>query len=133
VRAPRHLIDAAVATTSTLYFTSRREPRPATDLSHGWGSNSQWRTSFHRFYSDEDGLHLNWDGEVDIGADPPADRRDDPDPLDQRRELLLHRCFVRTALPRDEDDRFPYDDRLSLTAAEWPLRPESIIHVPWAR
>lgn len=136
VRAPRHLIDAAVATTSTLYFASRREPRPTSDLSHNWGSNSQWRTSFHRFYSDEDGLHLNWDGEVDIGEDPPrrpADQLDDDDPLDQRRELLLHRCFVRSALPRDEDDRFPHDDRLSLTMAEWPLRPESIVHVPWTR
>lgn len=137
VRAPRHLIDAAVATTSTLYFASRRQPRPANDLSHGWGHNSQWRTHFHRFYCDEDGLHLNWDGEVDIGEDPPVarpgGRPGDEDPLDQRRELLLHRCFVRSALPRDEDDRFPYHDRLSLTTAEWPLRPESIVHVPWTR
>jgi hypothetical protein len=134
VRAPAHLIDPAAATTSTLYFTSRREPRPTGDLSHGWGSNSQWRTRFHRFYSDDEGLHLNWDGEVDIGEDPPvrpAGRGGDEDPLDQRRELLLHRCFVRGPLPRDEDDRFPYDDRLSLTTAEWPLRPESIVHVPW--
>jgi hypothetical protein len=56
VRAPQHLIDATVATTSTLYFTFRREPRRTNDLSHGWGSNSQWRTSFPRFYSDADGL-----------------------------------------------------------------------------
>jgi hypothetical protein len=138
VRAPRDLIDPAVATTSTLYFASRRDPRPTSDLSHGWGSNSRWRTSFHRFYSDEDGLHLNWDGEVDIGEDPPlrpAGRPDqlDEDPLDQRRELLLHRCFVRSALPHDEGDRFPYSDRLSLTTADWPLRPESIVHVPWTR
>ncbi len=118
VRAPRHLIDPAVATTSTLYFTSRREPRRCDDLSHGWGSNSQWRTGFPRFYADADGFHLNWDGEVDIGDGP----------LDERRELLLHRCFVRGPLPPDEHDRHPYDDRLSLTASEWPLRPESIIH-----
>jgi hypothetical protein len=119
VRAPRHLIDAAVATTSTLYFTFRREPRSTSDLSDGWGSNSQWRTKFPRFYSDEDGLHLNWDGEVDIGEDPPADPADrltSPDPLDERRELLLYRCFVRSALPRDEDDRFPFGDRLSLNS-----------------
>lgn len=125
VRAPQHLIDASVATTSTLYFTFRREPRRANDLSHGWGSNSQWRTSFTRFYSDADGLHLNWDGTVDIGNDLPPD----PSPVEQRRELLLHRCFVRGPLPPDEHDRFPYDDRLSLSTSEWPLRPESIIHV----
>jgi hypothetical protein len=136
VRAPRHLIDATVATTSTLYFTSRREPRPTHDPSHGWGSNSQWRTSFHRFYADDEGLHLNWDGEVDIGDDPPdrpAEQLDDDVPLDERRELLLHRCFVRSDLPRDEDDRYPYGDRLSLTTAQWPLHPESVTHVPWIR
>ena len=137
VRSPRHFIDAMVATTSTLYFTFRRQPRPTNDLSHGWGSNSQWRTCFSRFYSDEEGLHLNWDGEVDIAVDPPAPRAGWPehavDPLDRRRELLLHRCFVRDPLPADENDRYPYGDRLSLTAAEWPLRPESIVHVPWAR
>ncbi len=104
VRAPRHLVDATVATTSTLYFTFRREPRPTNDLSHGWGSNSQWRTSFPRFYADVEGFHFNWDGTVDIGDDP----------LDERRELLLHRCFVRGPLPPDEHDRYPYDDRLTI-------------------
>lgn len=74
VRAPRHLIDAAVATTSTLYFTFGREP-------------------------------------VD-----PADCLTSPDPLDERRELPLHLRFVRTALPRDEDDRFPFGGRLSLNS-----------------
>jgi len=46
IRAPAHLIEATAATTSTLYFTHRREPRRTADLSHGWGSNSQWRTRF---------------------------------------------------------------------------------------
>lgn len=136
VRAPRHLIDATVATTSTLYFTFRRHQRPAGDLSHGWGSNSQWRTRFDRFYCDQEGLHFNWDGTVDIGEDPPAPRAgwSGPDePLDQRRELLLHGCFVRGPLPPDEKDQYPYSDRLSLTTAEWPLRPESIVHVRWAQ
>lgn len=137
VRAPRHLIDATVATTSTLYFTLRRQPRPTNDLSHGWGSNSQWRTRFRRFYSDQEGLHLNWDGEVAIGDDSPVPLGDRPDhdehPLDQRRELLLHRCLIREPLPPDENDRYPYGDRLSLTTAEWPLSPESIVHIPRAR
>ncbi|MGW6441465.1 hypothetical protein [Lentzea sp. NPDC055074] len=136
VRAPRHLVDAAAATTSTLYFTFRRRSRPTDDLSHGWGSNSQWRTCFSRFYSDEDGLHLNWDGEVDVAADPPAPRagwsEHETEPLDQRRELLLHRCLVRDPLPADENDRHPYGDRLSLTSAEWPLRPESLLRVSTA-
>ncbi|SDF40308.1 hypothetical protein SAMN05216553_101462 [Lentzea fradiae] len=134
VRAPRHLVDATAATTSTLYFTFRRGTRRTDDLSHGWGSNSQWRTSFPRFYADADGLHLNWDGEADIGHDPPvppADGLGDP-PLDERRELVLHRCFVR-GLPADEADRMPYGDRLSLLDARWPLPPESVTHVRWNR
>ena len=57
----------------------------------------------------------------------------DPEPLDEHRELLLHRCFVRSALPHDENDRFRYGDPLSVTGANWPLRPESIVHVPWNR
>lgn len=137
VRAPRHLIDATVATTSTLYFTHRRGHRPTSDLSHGWGSNSQWRTSFARFYADDEGLHFNWDGETDIGVDPPAHspgrHENEEDPLQERRQLLLHRCFVRDPHPADEDDRFPFRDRISLTTAEWPVRPESIVHVPWTR
>lgn len=137
VRAPQYLIDATVATTSTLYFTFRRQSRPTDDSSHGWGSNSQWRTCFSRFYSDEEGLHLNWDGEVDIADDPPAPRagwhEHEVEPLDQRRELLLHRCLVRDPLPADENDRYPYGDRLSLTSAEWPLRPESLVQVPSAK
>ena len=114
VRAPRALIDARVATTSTLYFTFRRQPRPVDDLSHGWGSNSQWRTAFPRFYDDEGGLHLNWDGEADLAGEPVPDGY----PVDQRRELLLYRCFVRTDLPGDEGDRFPYRDRLTLTGRQ---------------
>ncbi|HYR27775.1 MAG TPA: hypothetical protein VEU30_04885, partial [Thermoanaerobaculia bacterium] len=35
-----------IAETSTLYWaTARANGRPTDDLSHGWGSNSSWRTS----------------------------------------------------------------------------------------
>ncbi|HST83411.1 MAG TPA: hypothetical protein VLL08_16895 [Kineosporiaceae bacterium] len=136
VRAPQHLIDATAATTSKLYFTHRRHPRPTDDCAVGWGSNSQWATSFDRFYADQEGLHFNWDGPVDIGDDPPLQRPGVPpneDPLDERREVLLHRCFVtRRPLP-NEFDRWPYEDRLSIKTSEWPLKPESIVHVPWTR
>ncbi|OLZ51535.1 hypothetical protein BS330_27500 [Amycolatopsis keratiniphila subsp. nogabecina] len=33
----------------------------------------------------------------------------------------------------DENDRYPYDDRLSLTSTEWPLRPESLVPVSSAK
>ena len=118
VRAPRHLLDAHVATTSTLYFTQRRDPRRTHDLAHGWGSNSRWATAAPRWYDDAEGLHLNWDGTIDIGADDPPNWGP-PDgtpapPIERRRELLEHRCFVRAPLPDDERDWNPYDDRMTL-------------------
>jgi hypothetical protein len=126
VRAPRHLLDARIVTTSTLYFTFRRAPRPVADLSHGWGSNSQWRTRLHRFYEDAQGLHLNWDGTIDIGADDPPEwgslEAFAARPVQRRQELLLYRCFARAPLPADEHDWFPYEDRMTstdLTHALW--------------
>jgi hypothetical protein len=127
VRAPSALVDPEVATTSTLYFAHVHGTRRTSDLSHGWGSNSQWRTRLHRFYDDAEGLHCNWDGTVDLGTypAPPADERGsggNPDlPMERRVELLLHRCFVRAPAPEPEWDWFPFADRLSLRTAAWPL------------
>ncbi|TQM38193.1 hypothetical protein [Pseudonocardia cypriaca] len=136
VRAPGHLIDPVTATTSTLYFTFSRHPRGTNDLSHGWGGNSQWGTAFPRFYSDAEGLHLNWDGDTDIGTDAPVPRVGRPSPdaersLQRRRELLLHRCFVRTPLPPDEHDWFPHDTRMSVSTTTWPLPEGVITHPSW--
>ncbi|MEW2352864.1 hypothetical protein [Spirillospora sp. NPDC029432] len=132
VRAPSRLLDAGTATTSTLYFTDRRDPRPSDDLSHGWGSNSQWRTRFHRFYEDSAGLHLNWDGEKYIGEGfvAPEDDANGGLTVPQRRELLLHRCFVTAPMPAGESDHYPYDDRVSLRAGAWPLDPGDVLPDP---
>ncbi|MEU5878946.1 hypothetical protein [Spirillospora sp. NPDC047279] len=132
LRAPSRLIDATVATTSTLYFTFRRTPRGADDPSHGWGSNSQWRTSFPRFYEDSDGLHFNWDGDRSLaGRSAPPDHDPAAGPtLEQRRELLLNRCFVTSPLPADEHDRYPYEDRISLRESRWPLDAADVLPDP---
>jgi hypothetical protein len=132
VRAPAALIDAATATTSTLYFTSRRVPRRTNDLSDGWGSNSQWRTDFHRNYADSGGLHVNWDGRTYLGDpfDVPPNDPNDALTLAQRRELLLHRCFVTAPPPEQEWDMFPFHDRISLRTSTWPLVPGSILPDP---
>lgn len=110
----------AVAVRSTLYFAWTRVYRPTCDLSHGWGSNSQWATSFRRDYVDGAVLRYNVDGGVRLTGDaivppPPShDRRDDNAALcgdltpAERVELLAHRCFVRTAKPHK--DRWPFDD-----------------------
>jgi hypothetical protein len=134
VRAPGHLVDPIAATTSTLYFTHSRHPRRTNDLSKDWGSNSQWRTRFSRFYSDSEGLHLNWDGDTDIGADVPVvpdgypPHPDVERSLQRLRELLLHRCFVGAPLPPDEHDWYPFDTRMSILTSTWQLPDDAIVH-----
>jgi hypothetical protein len=59
VRGGRQHIRKEVAEHSTLYWTFVRAARPVQDLSHGWGSNSQWRTSFRRDYVDATQLYYN--------------------------------------------------------------------------
>ncbi|WP_345439407.1 hypothetical protein [Actinoallomurus vinaceus] len=117
-----------------LYFTHRRDPRRTDDLAVGWGSNSQYRTKFHRFYDDPDGLHLNWDGAQYLEDGYRASEQDaNADlPLERRRELLLHRYFVIAPLPADEDkgDWFPYGDRLTLRTATWPLEADAVLPDP---
>ena len=95
VRAGADVLDRRVACTSTLYWAHLRRDRPCQDLSTGWGSNSQWRTSFRRDYVDGELLRYN------VDAKP---RRDATDPRDD--ELLRYRCAVRASAL---DDAFPYD------------------------
>lgn len=102
--------------TSTLYWAYRRRLRPVQDLSHGWGHNSQWRTSFRRDYRFGTELWFNVDGSLDLAAStPPADPelREllDELPRNVRKERLIHRSFVHTP---PVDDPWPYDDRLVL-------------------
>ncbi len=99
-----------VAESSTMYWAWVRGTRPARDLSHGWGSNSQWRTDFRRDYRFGDALHYNVDGKFDLlAADLPADESHGLTRA-ERVELLTHRCFVTTRRPADEE-LWPYDDR----------------------
>ena len=117
VRAGSTQVDARIAAHSTLYWAYRRKYRPVQDLSHGWGHNSQWRTSFRRDYRANGRLYLNVDGELDLAL--PAVEGDEREALAnqdglltrlERTEMLTHRCFVVTSKP--SDDLWPYDDRL---------------------
>src|SRR4051794_29725035 len=47
---PSHGVVEGIADRSTLYFTNYRMRRDCSDLSHGWGSNSQWATNLSRNY-----------------------------------------------------------------------------------
>lgn len=111
VRGGRRHIRKEIAERSTLYWTFRRAARPANDLSHGWGHNSQWRTSFRRDYVDATHLHYNVDGPWPV--DQPAPKAGPPKPRDelsieQRIELVTNRCFVRSTV--DHAEQWPYRD-----------------------
>lgn len=92
-----------IAETSTLYWTSARAKRPTEDRSLGWGTNSQWRTTFRRDYAVSGQFHYNSDGNDDPG-DPVLAKR-------EQLELLRHRCFVTTE--RDHRGLYPYELRHS--------------------
>lgn len=102
VAAGRRHLRREVAERSTLYWAYARNHRPAADLSHGWGGNSQWRTDFRRDYRLEGALHYN----VDAAAPSPGSGGDEGLDAAERAELLRHRCFV--TCTRRSDDRWPY-------------------------
>ena len=102
VKSGAHHVRKDVAESSTLFWTWSRANRPTLDLSMGWGSNSQWRTSFRRDYIFGDRAFLN----VDATPRPPSDEDLSPE---LARELLLHRCFVKSVVATPANDLWPYD------------------------
>lgn len=113
LRAGARVMNPQIASSSTLYWAYRRRNRPHADLSHGWGHNSQWRTSFRRDYRVGQRTYYNVDGEHDLLADDPGVSVREEPPLTrlERVELLVNRCFVVTSRPGN--DLWPYDDRLA--------------------
>lgn len=120
VRGGSNFVKKDIAEHSTLYFTFVRRNRPVDDLSHGWGHNSQWRTSFRRDYQDQGTSTFHYNvGEQHMGEQydlTQADRvmseweqglqvqLERP----ERIELLVNRCFIRTEKPYE--DRYPFHD-----------------------
>jgi hypothetical protein len=88
-----------IAEQATMYWAFVRRNRPVHDLSHGWGSNSQWRTDFRRDYLLGGIRYYN--------VDATPERIDDDLDESERLELLRYRSFVKCA--RRHDDCFPYD------------------------
>lgn len=117
VEASPDVMVKQVAESSMLHWALRRRNRRSTDLSVGWGSNSQWRTSFRRDYRIDGVCYYNVDGTYDLGDPaPPVDEnlrelhREDGLTCAERIELLCHRCLV-TSHEADHD-LWPWDDRL---------------------
>jgi hypothetical protein len=93
-----------VAAHSCLYWAWYRRNRIVRDLSHGWGSNSQWDTDFRRDYLRDTVFIYNIDGRQKSSAH-------DPDlSTTERDDLLRYRHSVRRDLG---EDRFPYDHQIT--------------------
>jgi hypothetical protein len=96
-----------LAETSTLCQTYWRISRPTDDASKGWGSNSQWATTFRRDYVDATTYYYNVDGEYSLNGENSPPDSDMQHVLDGQKltladmvELVRHRCFIVT----DKDD-----------------------------
>jgi hypothetical protein len=98
-----------VADGSTLYFTHRRLHRKTSDLSMGWGSNSQWRTTFRRDYECQGKRIYNIDGEHSLNRVPSSSEDRDNLTIDERIELCRNRCFLVTK--KSHGDLWPFDDQ----------------------
>lgn len=112
VRAPANRLRIGIADEAPLYWACTRKTRPVCNLSHGWGSNSRWRTSFRRDYRIDGVLHFNVDAPYGLamGLMPP----DCDMSLEQYREILVNRSFVVTDSP--SQSLWPYDFRWSMPA-----------------
>jgi hypothetical protein len=112
VRAGVRHAERGVADRSPLYWTYLRRHRPTVDLSQGWGHNSQWRTDFRVDLRTAAGDEVNACGREGIDS---TDWHAPELSLDERRELLRHRCLVRTpanaAAIAGSTEFFPFDWR----------------------
>jgi hypothetical protein len=105
VSAGKSHVIKEIAESSMLYWTYRRKDRPYNDQSHGWGHNSQWRTSHRRDYRTNDRYHFNV-GEMESLNDPTVTIEDLP--RSSMIELVRNRCLVTTQIDDSDLDPYPY-------------------------
>lgn len=96
-------VDKSVAESSRLHWTYRRKDRPYGDQSHGWGSNSQWRTRLRRDYRTAAGYHFNVDARSSLNNCRGVV---DDLPVSVWIELVRHRSLVKSTV--DDSDLYPY-------------------------
>lgn len=103
VQGGRSWVRKEIAERSTLYWTHRRKNRPCHDLSFGWGSRSQWRTSFRRDFHHKNSFLWNVDAQ---GSDQLKEIS-----LEQRAELIQNRSWIRSEFSETEEF-FPYNSKI---------------------
>lgn len=109
------IMNKEVAESSLIYWSYLRLNRQYEDLSHGWGSNSQWRTAFRRDYLIEGDFCLNVDGRCHVSMELEGDEGDFL-PLEQRIELVKYHHFVkRNSAIYTEGHPWPYEYSLRMS------------------
>ncbi|MGW4380178.1 hypothetical protein [Kitasatospora sp. NPDC004531] len=93
VRAGAHVAEPGWADTSPLYWANRRRGRRPVDLSHGWGSNSQWSTSHRMDFRTADGDRWNVVRDPERVSDHCVERH--AMTLAEAESLVKHRCLLR--------------------------------------
>ena len=106
--------DLNLINNAKIFWSYRRKNRKHEDLSHGWGSNSQWRTDF-RFDVETENLFIyNIKGKYNlnnIDKEVLNELNEQNLELNEIIELLVNRQFVKCA--KNEEDIFPYDFKYS--------------------
>ena len=101
--------DLDAVNNSTIYWAYRRKNRKCQDLSHGWGSNSQWRTDFRFDFDLGDTFLYNAEGGTNLNS-PTAETLDELNKnglsLSEAIELTVTRHFITSK--KHDDDQFPY-------------------------
>lgn len=110
VKSGSDFINKTIAENSKLFWTYQRKYKETEDLSAGWGSNSQWRTSFRKDYSTKIHNYYNL-GEknfIDLNASNISiDKNILRDiEIDEAIELVKNRCFIKYNKP--SDNLWPY-------------------------
>ena len=99
---------------SDIYWVYRRKNRSSHDLSNGWGSNSQWRTSFRFDYNSDEKYHFNVRGKINLNQPGNEDLKNiklDNFTLPEAIEITINRHFISTQ--KDDTDLNPYSFRYS--------------------
>ncbi len=104
--------DLTLINDATIYWTFRRKNRKYLDLSHGWGSNSQWRTNLRLDIETDSSFIYNHKGKFNLTNLTPEILEE----LSQQNleiqdaiELTKYRHFIKSK--KDDNDLFPYEFR----------------------
>lgn len=106
--------DLNLVNKSTIYWTYRRKNRKYQDLSHGWGSNSQWRTSFRFDFDLGDSFVYNSEGKINLNSIDDSGLKDLGENnllLEEAIEITKNRHFI--SCGKLDSDLFPYEFRYS--------------------